>query len=195
MGHRAVCGRAYGGIARMYLKPQSAHQRWRAGVVLDPFEGTARAGAAALPESSAGALAGVPVSPLPGSPRSCQRWCLPRNARRPVSISYSTQPNAQMSVRRSTGWPRVCSGLMLARRAQDDSLARPGHVACRELRDIGAREIPAHHFSESEIENLFTPPLGVIMMFAGFRSRWMMPFSCAASSASATCRPIAIATV
>ena len=36
----------------------------------------------------------------------------PSNARRPVSISKSTQPNAQMSVRRSTGLPRACSGLM-----------------------------------------------------------------------------------
>ena len=31
----------------------------------------------------------------------------------------------------------------------------------------------------------FTVPSDVILMFAGFKSRWMMPFSCAASSASA----------
>ena len=37
---------------------------------------------------------------------------LPSKARRPVSISNTTQPNAQMSVRRSTGAPRACSGLM-----------------------------------------------------------------------------------
>ena len=36
----------------------------------------------------------------------------PANATRPVSISYSTQPNAQMSVRLSTGLPRACSGLI-----------------------------------------------------------------------------------
>ena len=36
----------------------------------------------------------------------------PGNARRPVSISYSTQPNAQMSVRLSTALPRACSGDM-----------------------------------------------------------------------------------
>ena len=29
---------------------------------------------------------------------------------RPVSISYNTAPNAQMSARRSTGLPRACSG-------------------------------------------------------------------------------------
>ena len=38
----------------------------------------------------------------------------PANARLPVSISYSTHPNAQMSMRVSTGWPRACSGLMYA---------------------------------------------------------------------------------
>ena len=36
----------------------------------------------------------------------------PWNASFPVSISKSTQPNAQTSVRSSTGWPRACSGLM-----------------------------------------------------------------------------------
>ena len=38
----------------------------------------------------------------------------PSNARRPVSISKSTHPNAQMSARLSTGLPRACSGLMYA---------------------------------------------------------------------------------
>ena len=36
----------------------------------------------------------------------------PTNAWRPVSISYNIQPNAQISVRLSTGRPRACSGLM-----------------------------------------------------------------------------------
>src|SRR5213594_458671 len=31
-------------------------------------------------------------------------------------------------------------------------------------------------------------------MFAGFKSRWMIPFSCAASSASVICRPMSSAT-
>ena len=31
--------------------------------------------------------------------------------------------------------------------------------------------------------SIFTTPFGVILMFAGFKSRWMMPFSWAASSA------------
>ena len=33
----------------------------------------------------------------------------------------------------------------------------------------------------------FTVPSGRTLMFAGFRSRWTMPCSCAASSASAIC--------
>ena len=36
----------------------------------------------------------------------------PANSACPLSISYSTQPNAQISVRLSTGRPRACSGLM-----------------------------------------------------------------------------------
>ena len=36
----------------------------------------------------------------------------PENGCRPVSISYSTQPNEKMSLRLSTGLPRACSGLM-----------------------------------------------------------------------------------
>ena len=36
----------------------------------------------------------------------------PRNARVPVSISNSTAPKAQTSVRRSTVRPFACSGLM-----------------------------------------------------------------------------------
>src|SRR5215471_15206890 len=38
----------------------------------------------------------------------------PGNARVPVSISYSTQPNAHTSLRRSAGRPFACSGDMYA---------------------------------------------------------------------------------
>ena len=38
----------------------------------------------------------------------------PGNALRPVSISNRTEPNAQISVRLSTVFPRACSGLMYA---------------------------------------------------------------------------------
>ena len=36
----------------------------------------------------------------------------PENARRPVSISYNTDPNAKMSARWSMGCARACSGAM-----------------------------------------------------------------------------------
>lgn len=36
----------------------------------------------------------------------------PSNGLRPVSISKSTHPNDQMSVRRSIAFPRACFGLM-----------------------------------------------------------------------------------
>jgi hypothetical protein len=36
----------------------------------------------------------------------------PSNSRRPVAISVTTTPKAQMSVRTSTGRPRACSGDM-----------------------------------------------------------------------------------
>jgi len=39
-------------------------------------------------------------------------WSSPSKARRPVSISYNTTPNAQTSARRSTALPRACSGAM-----------------------------------------------------------------------------------
>ena len=41
----------------------------------------------------------------------------------------------------------------------------------------------------------FTRPSGVILMFAGFRSRCTMPFSCAYSMASAICEAIGSASV
>ena len=51
-----------------------------------------------------------------GSPRTTAAivsvMSSPSNARRPVIISYSTQPNAHTSVRLSVALPRACSGLM-----------------------------------------------------------------------------------
>ena len=45
----------------------------------------------------------------------------PSKARRPVSISYSTQPNAQMSLRLSTACPCACSGRHVRGRAENAS--------------------------------------------------------------------------
>ena len=51
----------------------------------------------------------------------------------------------------------------------------------------GVAPSPAAAFASPK-SSTFTTPSGVILMFAGFRSRWTIPFSCAASSASAICR-------
>ena len=108
-----------------------------------------------------------------------------------VSISNSTQPNAQMSARLSTGLPRACSG----------PYRRPCRGSCR-LRDRGAVSV-GDGLSAGAVGRLsvrpplakpksstFTVPSGRTLMLAGFRSRWMMPCSCAASSASAICLAI-----
>ena len=108
------------------------------------------------------------------------------NARVPVSISNSTQPNAQMSVRLSTAWPRACSGLMYAAVPTTTPVTRAAdrRWASGDARDSGAS--PSTAFARPKSSTLTTPS-GRILMFAGFRSRWMMPCSCAASSASAIC--------
>ena len=55
------------------------------------------------------------------------------------------------------------------------------------LRHIRAR-MPAGSIAfASPKSSTFTVPSGRTLMFAGFRSRWMIPCSCAASSASAIC--------
>jgi hypothetical protein len=106
----------------------------------------------------------------------------PSKGLRPVSISNSTQPNAQTSLRLSADRPFACSGLMYA--------AVP--------MIIPARVDPSVIVGESSIEavrsgsmafarpksSTLTTPSGVMAMLAGFRSRWTMPLSWAASSAS-----------
>ena len=61
-----------------------------------------------------GTAAGIALQS--GSPRTTAAivsvTSSPSNARRPVSISYSTQLNAQMSLRLSAIFPFACSGLM-----------------------------------------------------------------------------------
>ena len=108
----------------------------------------------------------------------------PGNARLPVSISYSTTPNAQISLRLSTAAPRACSGLMYA--------AVPRMMPARVGDSVVAGDA-ARSFAEGSSafarpkSNTFTTPASVTIMLAGFKSRWMIPFSWAASRASAIC--------
>ena len=61
----------------------------------------------------------TPGRTLEGGMTRCSAICsinsptvLPSNSLRPVSISKTSRPTEKMSLRRSTGWPRACSGLM-----------------------------------------------------------------------------------
>ena len=101
----------------------------------------------------------------------------PSNARFPISISYSTAPKAKMSVRASAGLPCNCSGAMywsvpvMAPSAGIDMVAvsAPSFSVCLTC---------ARPKSSS-----FTP-FFEIKILAGLRSQWMIPWRCAASSAS-----------
>ena len=111
------------------------------------------------------------------------------NAGAPVSISYSTQPNIQMSARGSSRCPRVCSGLMYATVPRIVCSRVVPIVAALDARtSVDGSSPPAVARPKS---STFTTPSGVILMLAGLRSLWTMPLSCAASSASAICRAMA----
>ena len=112
----------------------------------------------------------------------------PVKSRRPVSISNSTTPNAQMSARRSTGLPRACSGLIYAAvpRMMPASVIA-GAVIVGDCESSDAP--PAWSMALANPKSItFTVPSGRTLIFAGFKSRWMMACSCAASSASAIWR-------
>ena len=72
----------------------------------------------------------------------------------------------------------------------------PSSVACRvSVGESDTLESPASvsHALASPKSSTLTVPSSVSLMLAGLRSRWTMPASCAASSASAICRAIGIA--
>ena len=110
----------------------------------------------------------------------------PRNAIWPVSISYSTHPNAQMSARRSTGLPFACSGDMYAAVPS----RTPACVAIRlivgEVKMSIDAASPSIAFAKPK-SRTFTASSLVTFTFAGFRSRCTIPRSCAYSSASVIC--------
>ena len=129
-----------------------------------------------------------------GSPRSTAAsvsdTSSPSNTRVPVSISNSTHPNAQMSAALVDGLtPRllrahVSGGAEHTRRRRSSS---PGDVMVGDaVASAPRRRIGSSAFARPK-SSTFTVPSGRTLMFAGFRSRWMMPCSCAASSASAIC--------
>ena len=112
---------------------------------------------------------------------------------RPVSISYSTTPNAQMSARLSTAFPRACSGLMYAAVPRICPARVDSTVIVGESAGNPPLPAPVPIAFASPKSSTFTCPSGVILIFAGLRSRCTIPFSCAASSASAIWRAYPIA--
>ena len=125
----------------------------------------------------------------PGRPRPCPRQSRRANARRPASISNSTQPNAQMSARLSAGWPRACSGSCTRPCRGSRRLRRRRRRERRRVTTcaVDAPLTPASSAFARPKSSTLTVPSGATLMLAGFRSRWMMPCSCAASRASAIC--------
>ena len=113
----------------------------------------------------------------------------PSNSRRPVSISYSTTPKAQMSARLSDDSSLGLLRSHIGRRAEITPLRRLVQSQGRGVLRLPAAAAAAGSASfASPKSSTFTMPSGVTLMLAGFRSRWTMPFSCAASSASAIWR-------
>ncbi len=95
-----------------------------------------------------------------------------------------------MSARLSTDLPRACSGDMYAAVPR----MMPACVAC--IDSVGDRvalrfdvDVGSSAFARPK-SRTFTVPSSRTLMLAGFRSRWMIPASCAASSASAICLAI-----
>ena len=104
----------------------------------------------------------------------------PMNAGLPVSASYQQHPNAQMSVRLSTLFPRAargsykvpCRGSPPRPFLSISSVIGRGRLRrcrCRMPWRARSREASASRFGDT-------------MMLGGLRSRWMTSFSCAASS-------------
>ena len=100
----------------------------------------------------------------------------PAKGLRPDNISNSTQPKAQMSVRLSTGLPARLLRAHVGGRAQDRCRRACGPRAV--IVGASPSQLPGpgvERLGQTEVEDLDASPSGVTLMFAGFRSRWMMP--------------------
>jgi len=98
-----------------------------------------------------------------------------------------------MSARRSTARPRACSGAMYAAVPMIMPIWVARAVNVGELLESWGPEVPESIAFASPKSSTLTVPSSRTLMFCGFRSRWTMPCSCAASSASMIWRAMAIA--
>ncbi len=147
--------------------------------------------------SSAGGVSGASAAISGGSPPMMAEirdaWLLPSNARRPVVISYSTQPSAHRSLRASASFPSSCSGDMYWK---VPTIVPSAVSGCAMVGDWVSAAIdtpllgaPASPVARARPKSISLAPLLVSMMFPGLRSRWITPARWARSSASAICPP------
>ena len=130
--------------------------------------------------------------------RSSARWPACRRRRRlrtRACRSASRRARSRTPRRRSAcrpGAPSPAPGAMYAAVPEDHADAGH-HRRARDRRRLRqmtrGRRSPGSGASAfaSPKSSTFTVPSSRTLMFAGFRSRWMIPCSCAASSASAIC--------
>src|ERR1700687_5841920 len=110
------------------------------------------------------------------------RLRLPLESLFPVNISYTTAPNAKMSVRALASSPSSCSGAMYW------NVPRMAPWAVRFGGVVGNIENPAAATAGvclARPKSRSFAPAFVSMILPGFRSRWTMPARWALSSASA----------
>ena len=190
-GSEAVRGDSGAGAAAAPRRSRSARRRCRAGGASD----LSRDSGAADRGCSAGVAAGSarPVAARAReSRRACPRRVSPANGRaagQHLVQHAAERPDVGALVDRLAA--RLL-GAHVGRGAENHARRvvagdRDASATCDEVRRR-RRSRPATFASPKS--STFTVPSGVILMLAGFRSRWMMPCSCAASSASAICRAI-----
>jgi hypothetical protein len=123
-----------------------------------------------------------------GANHGCQgvRNCFSREcglARQHLVVYGAEGPNIRG---RSTFFPRACSGLIYAAVPRRTPACVAAWLSVGEVDMSVALKSSSRAFASPK-SRTFAAPFGVIFTLAGFRSRWMMPRSCAYSSASAIC--------
>ena len=179
--------RRFGGAVVALPRPTAARASDRvrsASDRRDPSRGTS-----ARSRSSAGGATGRTSEIRGGSsfriaPSRLAR-VFPSNALRPVSISNSTQPNANRSVRASASRPSICSGAMYWKVPRIVPAAVTPAAGVVGIIDKPLTATTGALVFASPKSSSFAPAF-VSMTLPGLRSRWTMPARCAASSAEAT---------
>ena len=104
--------------------------------------------------------------------------------------SDTTQPNAHTSLRFSRGSPSHLGLVDVRRSAQQQPRLRHRRHRRRDTRIAGQRRCDPRSASQPEVHSiLHRAPPAVTLMFAGFKSRWMTPRSCAVPAPKAIYRP------